>query len=319
MVRILAHKRDPGNRVGLHHSRFRRYSGFPVPAKSIACARAAAQKSLLPTANPRSRVKSFSPPNQREESSMQPHGYPPQLATRVLTSWRNLDSCIHDRGGVSRSPYALANSFRTAIRRHSLRVSTDRQGCSGLGIRGAAGRGRGLSRGVRRDATGGVRRGRKRQAQRAPGTRPGIDRMPAAKGDAGSSRNSTVLRLLGDYRRDADGRPVRIRHVRAFQPEQEVRVAPEPTADVRRRRSRPCNAAVTHGAFEHRGRRTISPVTGNRSTSSWRVSRDVGEFVSSKEMYNGSRIASTAFRKTFGGRLRQRPAIKSVRSSTPMR
>ncbi len=49
---------------------------------------------------------------------MQPHGYPPQLATRVPTLWRNLISCIHDRCGVSRSPYALANSFRTANRRH---------------------------------------------------------------------------------------------------------------------------------------------------------------------------------------------------------
>src|SRR5271155_4155953 len=35
MARSLAHKPDPGNGVGLHYSRFRRYSTFPVPANQL--------------------------------------------------------------------------------------------------------------------------------------------------------------------------------------------------------------------------------------------------------------------------------------------
>jgi len=35
MTRILAHKPDPGNRVGLHYSRFRRYSAFPTSQNQL--------------------------------------------------------------------------------------------------------------------------------------------------------------------------------------------------------------------------------------------------------------------------------------------
>src|SRR5271169_5394569 len=35
MARILAQKPDPENGVGLHHSRFRRYSAFPTPSNQL--------------------------------------------------------------------------------------------------------------------------------------------------------------------------------------------------------------------------------------------------------------------------------------------
>src|SRR5215472_6233447 len=35
MARILAYKPDPGNGVGLHYSRFRRYSPSPIPLNQL--------------------------------------------------------------------------------------------------------------------------------------------------------------------------------------------------------------------------------------------------------------------------------------------